>query len=102
MHHLRDICTKVLQQELNEIKQPEKIYNHIEFHDETKRMVNRFNLQKFLSEKCNQKVEELATNSTNGSSFKNKPDLQLNLLTDFKKVWELLLWNLFSQIFKSN
>ena len=84
MHCLRDYYTEVLQQELNEIKEPEEIY-YIEFQDETKREVNPFKLRNFLSDKCNQKVEELTTDSKNGFSFKVKPILQLNLLSDIKK-----------------
>ena len=37
MHCLRDYYTEVLQQELNEIKEPEEIYYHIENLDETTR-----------------------------------------------------------------
>ena len=87
MHKRRlgDYYTDVLQQELNEIKEPEEIYYHIEFQDETKRDVNPFKLRNFLSDKCNQKVEELTTDSKNGFSFKVKPILQLNLLSDIKK-----------------
>ena len=58
MHCLRDYYTEVLQQELNEIKEPEEIY-YIEFHDETKREVYLFELQIFSSDKYNQKVVEL-------------------------------------------
>ena len=59
MHKRRlgDYYTDVLQQELNEIKEPEEIYYHIEFQDETKGDVNPFKLRNFLSDKCNQKVE---------------------------------------------
>ena len=87
MHKRRlgDYYTDVLQQELNEIKEPEEIYYHIEFQDETKREVNPFKLRNFLSDECNQKVEELTTDSKNGFSFKVKPILQLNLLSDIKK-----------------
>ena len=55
MHRLRDYYTEVLQQELNQIKEPEEIYHHIEFHDETEREVNPFTLRNFLSDKCNVK-----------------------------------------------
>ena len=91
MHRLRDYYTEVLQQELDEIKETEEIYYHIEFHYQTKREVNPFKLQIFLSDKCNQKVEELTTVSKNGFFFKVKPILQLNLLSDIKKVRRLLL-----------
>ena len=57
---------------------------YIEFQDETKRVVNPFKLWNFLSDKCNQKVEELRTDSKNGFSFKVKPILELNLLSDIK------------------
>ena len=56
MHCLRDYYAKVLKQELNEIKDSEEIYYHIEFQDETKREVNTFKLRNFLSDYCNQKV----------------------------------------------
>ena len=68
MHCLRDYYTEVLQQELNEIKEPEEIYYHIEFQGETKREVNPCKLQNLFSDKCNQKVEELTTNSKNGQT----------------------------------
>ena len=84
-HRLGDYYTDVLQQELNEIKEPEEIYHHIELQDETKRDENPFKLQNFLSDKCNQKVEELTTDNKIGFSFKVKPNLQLNLLSDIKK-----------------
>ena len=83
---LGDYCTDALQQELNEIKEPEEIYYHIEFQDETKRDVNPFKLRNFLGDKCSQKVEKLTTDSKNGFSFKVKPILQRNLLSDIKKL----------------
>ena len=43
MHRLGHFCTDLLQQELNEIKEHEEIYYHMEFDDEIKREVNRFN-----------------------------------------------------------
>ena len=52
MHRLGDYYTEVLQEELNAIKEPEEIYYHIDFHDETKRVVNPFELRNFLSDKC--------------------------------------------------
>ena len=61
------------------------MYYHIDFQDDTKREVNPFRLRNFLSDKCNQKVEELTTESKNGFFFKDKPILQLNLLSDIKK-----------------
>ena len=81
MHKRRlgDYYTDVLQQELNEIKEPEEINYHIEFKDETKTDVNPFKLRYFLSDKCNQKVEKRTTDSKNGFFFKVKPILQLNL-----------------------
>ena len=82
---LRDYYTGVLQQELNEIKKPEEIYYHIQFQDETKRDVNPFKQRNFLSDKCNQKVKELTSDTKNGFPFKVKPFLQLNLLSDIKK-----------------
>ena len=47
--------------------------------------VNSFKLRNVLSDKCNQKVEKLTTDNKNGFSFKVKPILQLNLLSDIKK-----------------
>ena len=85
MHRLGDYYTDVLQQELNENKETEKIHYQTEFQDETKRDVNPFKLRNFLSDKCNQKVEKLTTDSKNGFSFKVKPIHQLNLLSDIKK-----------------
>ena len=84
MHQLRDYYKELLQQELNEIKEREEIY-YIEFQDETKSEVNTFKQLNFLSDKCNQKVDELTTDSKNGFSFKVLPILQLNLLSDIKK-----------------
>ena len=49
------------------------------------RDVNPFKLRNVLSDKCNQKVEELTTYSKNGFSFKVKPILQLKLLSDIEK-----------------
>ena len=70
---------------MNEIKEPEEIHYLIEFQDQTKKEVNPFKLRKLLSDKCNQKVEELTTDSKNRFSFKVKPILQLNLVSDIKK-----------------
>ena len=42
-------------------------------------------LQNLLSNKCNQKVEDLSTDSKNGFPFKVKPILELSLLSDIKK-----------------
>ena len=69
MHCLRDYYTEVLQQEVNEIKEPEEIYYHLGFQNKTKREVNLFKLRIFLSDKCNQKVEELTLDSKNLFSF---------------------------------
>ena len=87
MHKRRlgNYYTDVLQQELNEDKEPEEIYDHIEFKNETKRDINPFKLRNFLSANCNQNVEELTTDSKNGFSIKVKPILHLNLLSDIKK-----------------
>ena len=79
----------MLQQELNEIREHEEIYYHIEFQDETRTDVNPFRLRNFLSDKCNQKVEELTKGSKNGFSFKVEAILQRNLLSDIKKFEEL-------------
>ena len=57
MRCLRTYYTEVLQQEMNEIKEPEEIYYHTEFRDETKRKIDPFIRRSFLSDKCNQKVE---------------------------------------------
>ena len=69
MYRLIDYSTEVLQQEMNEIEEPEEIYYHIEFHDEIKREVNPFKLRIFLSDKSNQNVKEITTDSKNGFSF---------------------------------
>ena len=52
MHNRRmgDYYTDVLQQELNEIKEPEEIFYPFEFQDEIKRDVNPFQLLNFLSD----------------------------------------------------
>ena len=65
MHRLGDYYTEVIQQELNKIEEPGEIYYHIEIHDETWRKVNPCKLRSFLSDKCNQKVEELTTDIKN-------------------------------------
>ena len=88
-HRLGDYYTDVLQQELNEIKEPEEMFYHIEFQDDTKRDFNPFKLRNFLSDKCNQKVEELTTDSKNEFSFKVEPILQRNVLSDFKKFEDI-------------
>ena len=69
-HRLGDYYTDVLQQELNEIREPEEIYYHIEFQDETKTDIHPCKLRNFLSDMCNHKMEELTTDSKNGFSFK--------------------------------
>ena len=48
--------------------------------------VNPLKQQNFLSDKRNQKNQELTTDSKNGFSFKVKPTLQLNLLSDIKNT----------------
>ena len=58
MHRLRDCYTEILQQKQNEIKEPEDKCYHIELYDATKREVDLFKLLKFLSDKCNQIVED--------------------------------------------
>ena len=85
MQCLRDYYTEVLQQELNEINEPEKKYYLIEFQDETNREVNPFKPWIFLFYKCNQKAEELTTDNTNRFIFKLKRIRQLNLLSNIKK-----------------
>ena len=85
MHCLRDYYTEILQQELNKIEEPEEIYYHTEFQDETKRDANPSKIRNFLSDMYIQKVEELTTYGKNGFSFKVKPILQLNLLSNIKK-----------------
>ena len=63
---------------------------YIIFNFKTKpREVNPFKLRKFLSDKCNEKVEELTTDIKNWFSFKVKPILLLNLLSDIKKFEDL-------------
>ena len=69
---------------LKEIKERKEIYYHIEFHDETMREVYPSKPQTSLSDKCNQMVQELTTDSKVGFSFKVKPALQLILLTHIK------------------
>ena len=64
LHRLINYYTEVLQQELNGIKEHEEIY-HIEFHDESKREVNSSKLRNFMIDRCDQKVEELTTDSEN-------------------------------------
>ena len=86
MHRLGDYYTEVLQQELNEVKEPEKKNYQIDFFDETKREVNPFKQQNFLNHKCNQKTEELIADCKNGLSFNIKPILQLKLLSDIKTM----------------
>ena len=88
MHCLRGLYTEVLEQELDEIKEREENYYHIELQDETKREVNPLKLRNLLSDKFNQKVEELTTDNKNGFSFKVIPILQLNLLSYIKKFEE--------------
>ena len=85
MHFLRDYYTEVLQQKLNEIKELGEIYDHTEFQNEIRREVNPFKLRNFLNNKFNQKVE-LTTDCKKGFSFKVKSTLQLNLLSDTKKL----------------
>ena len=45
MQLLGDFYTEILKQELNEIKEPEEINHHIEFHDEIKKEVNPFRVR---------------------------------------------------------
>ena len=85
-NRLGDYYTDVLQQKLIENKEPEGIYYNIEFQGETERDILPFKLRNFLSDKCNHKIEELTTDSKNGFSFKVEPILQLNLLSDIKKI----------------
>ena len=91
MHRLGDYYKEVLQEEMNKVKESEEIYHHFEFHDEAKRKVHSFKLRSFLSGKCNQRVEELATNSKIRFSFKVQPILELKLFSYIKK----LLWIFF-------
>ena len=81
MHRLGDYYTEELQQEINEIQEPEEIYYPIEFDDVTKREVKPFKLRNLSSDKCNQKVEELTTANKNGFTFKVKKNEELNLLS---------------------
>ena len=67
------------------MKEPEEIYHHIEFLDETKREVKPFKLRNFLSSRYNQKVEELTRDIKIGFPFNVEPILQVNLLSDIKK-----------------
>ena len=70
MNRVGDYYTELLLQEMSEIKESGEIYYHIEFHDETKRVVNPFKLRNFLSDKCYQKVEELKADSKISESKK--------------------------------
>ena len=65
MHRLGHYCTELLQHVLTEMKEPEELYYHIEFDEETKKEFNPFKLRNFLSVKCNQKIEELTTDYKN-------------------------------------
>ena len=47
--------------------------------------VDPFKLRNFLSDKCNQNFEELTTERKNGFSYKVKPILQQNQLSDNRK-----------------
>ena len=89
MHCLGDYNKEVWKQDLNESKQPEEIYYHFEIHDEIMREVNPSKLRNLLSDRCNQKVEELTTDCKYGFSFKVKPFLQLILLSDIEKFEDL-------------
>ena len=91
-----------MQQELNEIKEPEEIYYHYEFQDEIKGEVNPFNLRNFLSDKCNQKVEEITTESNIGFLLQNQTLLQLNQLSDIKKFEEFSCEIIFYKFSKTN
>ena len=51
------------------------------------REVNPFKLRNFLSSKCNQKINELTTDSKNGFSFKIKKNEELNQLSG-RKTWK--------------
>ena len=53
------------------LKKLKEIYC-IDFDDEIKRDVNPLKLRNFRSDKCNEKVEELITDSKNGFSLKLK------------------------------
>ena len=89
MQCLGEYYTEVLQQEQNEIKVPEGRHYHFELKDETMREVNPFKLQNILSDKCNQKDEELTNDCKNGFSSKVKHILQLNLcFIYYKKKFE--------------
>ena len=101
MHCVRDCYTELVQ-ELNEIKEPEEIYYHIEFHDQTKREVDPFKLWNFLSDTFNQKVEERTTDRKNGFSFKVKFILQLNLLSEIKNFENVSCEINFHNYFKLN
>ena len=48
-----------------------------------------------MSDKCNQKVEELKTDSKNGYSSNFKPILQLILISDIEKFEDLACENTF-------
>ena len=88
MHCLKNYYIEVQRQELNGVKGPEEIYYRIELQDETMREVNPFKLRNLWSDKCNQKVEEITTDSKNGFSFKVKDIIQLNLLSSINQFEE--------------
>ena len=67
----------------------------IEFQNETQRKVNPFKLQNFLSDKFNQKVKKLTTDSKFEFSFKVKKNEELNLSSEFENFEDLHCENIF-------
>ena len=74
----RYFYTELLQQDMNQIKEPEERCYHIKIDDEIKRHVNPFKLRSCLSDKSNQKVQEVATDTQNRLFFKVKKNEELN------------------------
>ena len=62
------------------------MYYHFEFDNEFMVEDHPFEVGNILSDNCNQKVEALIKDRKNGFSFEVKPFLQLNLLSDIKKL----------------
>ena len=61
-----------LQDELNQVKEPDDKYYHIEFQKDSRREINPFKLRDFLSAKCGQQIDKLTVDSKDGFSFQVK------------------------------
>ena len=84
MYRLGDSYAKQLQQELNEVKEPEETYYYMNFTTKLGEG-NPLKLRNFMSDKCNQKVEEI-TNNKKLFSFNVETNEELNQLSEIKKV----------------